>query len=249
MQIRFLFLVLFISNYCFSQAVNDYKAVIIPVKYGFLKSENEFRLSTLTKFNLKNAGFIGFYTNESTPKEFNDKCSLLYVDVVKESSVFITKLFITFKDCNGALIFQSAAGKNKEKDFQVSYTQALNDAFLSVYALNYKYNGGKKEDLNIKPVLIPVFPSVSVVTETKKENEIVENKDSNLLYAQATPAGFQLVDSEPKVAYKIFRTSNATCYIAIKGNLQGVLILKDNQWFFEYYQNDQLITEIINVKF
>jgi hypothetical protein len=37
--------------------------------------------------------------------------------------------------------------------------------------------------------------------------------------------------------------------MATKGSVQGILVAKDNQWFFEYYQNDQFISEMINVKF
>jgi hypothetical protein len=46
---------------------------------------------------------------------------------------------------------------------------------------------------------------------------------------------------------KVFKTSSSTCLIAMREPIQGVLISKDNQWFFEYYQNDKLISE--EVKF
>jgi hypothetical protein len=81
MKSKFLFLLLMVSSYGFSQSINDYVAVIVPTKYQFLKSENQYRLNTLTKFNLKKAGFEAFYTNETVPKEYNERCSLLYVDV------------------------------------------------------------------------------------------------------------------------------------------------------------------------
>ncbi|MFV8355294.1 hypothetical protein ACNQGB_03805 [Flavobacterium sp. XS1P32] len=48
---------------------------------------------------------------------------------------------------------------------------------------------------------------------------------------------------------KLLKTSQANSFIAIKDSVQGSLILKDNQWFFEYYQNDTLISEKIAVKF
>jgi hypothetical protein len=70
-----------------------------------------------------------------------------------------------------------------------------------------------------------------------------------MLYAQPTSYGYQLVDSEPKVVLKAYKTSNPASYMATKGSVQGVLVSKDNQWFFEYYQNDKLISEKINVKF
>jgi hypothetical protein len=42
-------------------------------------------LNTLTKFNLGKAGFTAFYTNDSIPAEYNDRCSILYADVSNES--------------------------------------------------------------------------------------------------------------------------------------------------------------------
>lgn len=250
MKIRFLFLLVFISAYCFSQSVNDYEAVIIPVKFDFLRNENQFRLNTLTKFNLKKAGFEVFYNNEPFPKELNDRCSFLYVDVENENTLFMTKLYITFKDCYGALIFQSAVGKSREKDLEKAYNEALNDTFKSVYALQYKYTGIRDNAKNVvqtSPAAVVVPVPVSRANDDKQP--IVIDKVSNLFYAQTTPFGFQLVDSEPKVVFKIFRTSNSSCYIALKGSLQGVFISNENQWFFEYYQNDILISERVEVKF
>jgi hypothetical protein len=38
-------------------------------------------------------------------------------------------------------------------------------------------------------------------------------------------------------------------YIAIKGNSQGALIQKGNEWFFECYENEKLVSEKVAVKF
>ena len=54
---------------------------------------------------------------------------------------------------------------------------------------------------------------------------------------------------QPKVVMKVYKTSNPESFMATKGSVQGILVAKDNQWFFEYYQNDQFISEMINVKF
>lgn len=257
MKTRFLFLMLFIASHCFSQSVNDYKAVIIPVKYDFLKTENQYRLQTLTKFNLEKAGFTAFYSNEAIPKEFSDRCSVLYIDVQKENAFLTTKLFITLKDCNNKIIFQSEIGKSREKEYEKSYVEALNNAFQSVYALNYKYSGMTSTDMKSAPVpesvtvvAVPVVV-VPVVTTKKEINEpkVIDDKTTNLLYAQPTSYGYQLIDSEPKVVMKVYKTSNSTSFMAIKGSVQGVLVSKENQWFFEYYQNDQLISEKVEVKF
>lgn len=254
MKKTILFLLLLIASYSYSQSVNDYKAVIIPVKYDFLKSENQYRLTTISKFNLNKAGFEAFYSNETMPSDYNDRCSFLYMDVVKENAFLATKLVVTLKDCYGTIIFQSAEGKSKEKEYQTAYTEALNEAFQSIYDLQYKYSGqttAKTESVAIEPAvsIAVTTPAATVEKPVMSTPKISSKTDASLLYAQPTANGYQLIDSSPKVIMRVFHTSNKYCYIAIKGDIQGVLILKNNDWVFEYYQNDQLWSEIIAVKF
>jgi hypothetical protein len=252
MKTKFLFLLLFISGYCFSQSVNDYVAVIIPVKYDFVKTDNQYRLNTLTKLNLQKSGFQAFYTSESIPKEYNDRCSLLYVDVVKESGFMITKLYVVFKDCNGKVVFKSETGKSKEKDFEVAYSEALNNAFVSVNALHYKYNGGTANNQNTATPTPNMPVAVTAVVATAVSPNLVGNSGTNnvfTLFAQPIKNGYQLVDNTPKVVMKVYSTTNPSFYLATKENIQGALISKDNQWFFEYYDKETLMSEKIAVKF
>ena len=247
MKKSFVFLLILVVSYSYSQSVNDYKAVIIPVKYDFLKTENQYRLTTMSKFNLNKAGFEAFYSNEAIPSDYNDRCSLLYMDVVKENAFLMTKLFVTLKDCYGKIIFQSAVGKSKEKQYETAYGEALNYAFESVNELQYKYNGTTKTTMEpevTKPLTAPVVLAQKVVSAS-----VSDEKEMDLLYAQPTATGFQLIDSSPKVVMKVFKTSSAESFIAFKGDIKGVLIAKNNQWFFEYYENNKLYSEKIAVKF
>jgi hypothetical protein len=252
MKVKILFLLFFIGNYSFSQSINDYQAVIIPLKYDFLKIENQYRLATLSKLNLNKAGFEAYYDNELLPNENIERCSLLKLDVQKDSSFFTTKLYIVFKDCYGKIVFQSEVGMSKEKSYEVAYVEALNKAFVSVYDLHYKYVG--ESNLKASPMVKEqeaVTEVVVTVEPNSNSGEIVKSEKTkvNLLYAQPTATGFQLVDDVPSVVMHVYKTSIKECYIAIKGSNQGVLILKGDQWFFEYYQNDKLISEKIEVKF
>lgn len=250
MKFKFLYLLLIVSNYGFSQTINDYVAVIVPTKYQFLKNENQYRLNTLTKFNLKKAGFEAFYANETMPKEYNDRCSLLYVDVNEEKGFMITKLSIAFKDCYGAVIYKSEIGKSREKEFDVAYTDALNNAFISVYALHYKYNStavnSQKAAIESPAIMTVAVPAAAVAVNVPNSTE---SNEMNVLFAQPIKNGYQLVDNTPKVVMKVYKTTNPATYLAIKGTVQGVLISKDNQWFFEYYENETLMSEKIAVKF
>jgi hypothetical protein len=251
MKTKILFLLLFVSSFSFSQSVNDYLAVMIPVKYDFLKNDNQYRLNTLTKFNLKKAGFEAFYANESTPSQYNDRCKLLYADVSKDNGFMTTKLFITLKDCNGKVVFKSEMGKSREKDFEVAYTEALNLAFESVYALQYKYNGSTNSQNSgiVSPAIVPVAATAVVAAVAVNVPSGSTETDGKVLFAQPIKNGFQLVDTTPKVVMKAYKTTNPSIYIASKENIQGVMILKESQWFFEYYEKETLMSEKITVKF
>ncbi|PWA09829.1 hypothetical protein [Flavobacterium laiguense] len=248
MKSKFLFLLLFVSSFCFSQSVNDYVAVLVPVKYEFLKSENQYRLNTLTKFNLKKAGFEAFYTNEAIPKEY-DRCSMLNVDVSTESGFMVTKLFITFKDCYDKVIFKSEIGKSREKEFDVAYAEALNLAFESVYALHYKFSGATVANNQKAAIASPAIVPVATTAVAVNVSGNTDSDGANVLFAQPIKNGFQLVDNTPKVVMKVYKTTNPSIYLATKETLQGVLISKDNQWFFEYYEKETLMSEKIAVKF
>lgn len=255
MKTRFLFLMLFVVSCGFSQTINDYKVVIIPMRYEFQKSENQYRMQTMSKANLIKAGFVAYYANEPIPAEYNDRCKVLYLDVKQDNSFLTTKLFITFKDCNNGIVFQSAVGKSREKEYQVAYSDAFNKAFESVIALGYVYNGGlnvaTKSTLISPPVSVQkdvaVFPDLA--TAKKEVNETASSENKNVLFAQPTSYGYQLIDSEPKVVMKLYKTSNPASFMAKRGEVQGALVSKENQWFFEYYQGDKLISEKIDVKF
>ncbi|SDW66109.1 hypothetical protein [Flavobacterium degerlachei] len=252
-----LLLVALISTYGFSQSINNYKYVIIPLKYEFMKSENQYRLATLSKFNLNKAGFEAYYENEHLAVT-TEKCDLLSFEVIKEKSFLTTKLHAIFKDCYGKVVYQSETGVSKEKDYQLAYSEALNKAFVSIEGLNYKYAGSVKE---IKKTVTPikeqsntvVVKEVATVLEKVNPSTVVAPKvsvqSSSALYAQPIANGYQLVDSTPKVVMKVYKTSNESNFIAEKDGTNGVLVLKDKQWFFEYYKDGTLYSEKIEVKF
>lgn len=258
MKTRILYAFLLFSSYCFSQSINDYKAVIVPLKYEFMKTENQYRLATLTKFNLQGAGFTAFYVNEDLPQDYTgNRCDLLNVDVIKDNGFLITKLYIVFKDCYGKVVYTSEIGKSKIKEFEPAYKEALDRAFISVNELHYQYNGTVNADKpNLNKVNAPVATTTAVtaaaakaVTSTPESSININAKSVDVLYAQPTETGYQLIDKTPKVVMKLMKTSQPNSFIAIRDGVQGSLINKNNEWYFEYYKDEKLISEPIAVKF
>jgi hypothetical protein len=252
MKSKFLYLLLLVSSFGFSQSVNDYSGVIVPLRYDFLKSDNQYRMATITKANLKKAGFEAFYANETVLNSYNDRCRMLTIDVIKDNGFLVTKLYVVLKDCNGKEIYKSEVGKSKEKEYEVAYTEALNKAFESVYALNYKYDGTPVANSTNNGMTTPQAVVATVATTAAVAVNVPSSSaepDGTVLFAQPIKNGFQLIDSTPKVVMKVYKTTNPSIYLAVKDNLQGVAILKENQWYFEYYEKDTLMSEKITVKF
>lgn len=233
-----LLLLFFVFGTTFSQSINDYNTIIIPSKFNFLKETNQYRLNVLTKMFMDKKGFTTYFDTDELPTQLaNNKCSSLFVDVLSDGNMFVTKLTVVLKDCRNKVLFTSMEGKSREKEYHAAYNEALREAFTSFETVKYKYNGGVS-NANL---------TSAVVVETKVAN--LNSVNDLVLFAQPITNGFQLVDSTPRIWMKIYKTTSSTAFIAVKENRQGVLLLKNGEWFFEYYGNDTLMSEKIAIKF
>lgn len=83
--------------------------------------------------------------------------------------------------------------------------------------------------------------------EVKAITKRVENHDVETLYAQEIKNGYQLVDSSPKVVFKIKNTSLEGVYLVEGKN--AIVYRKGSRWVVEFYENESLKKEILNIKF
>ena len=74
---------------------------------------------------------------------------------------------------------------------------------------------------------------------------------ATVLYAQPIANGYQLVDSTPKIAMWMWKTSVANVFIAQAYNAaeDGIIVKKGDKWYFEYYENEKLVGQELNIKF
>ena len=229
-----LLLVLFLTVTAFSQNVNDYEYVIVPTKFSFLKIDDKYRLNTNSRLLLQKYGFKSVFPSDSMPSEIaNNNCKKLYFDLVEDNKFLITKIKIVLKDCREKLLFESDYGTSKEKEFEIAYNKALREAGKSFDKLNYKYNGKNN----------------SSITQEPPKTIVAEINSETFYFAQPTANGFQVVDNEPKVIMKLYTTSQKNVFLGIRGVTNGVLISKENHWFFEYYEGGKLVSESWNLRF
>lgn len=249
----FLFLLLAsVSTYA-QNTINNYKYVLVPEKFSFLKQANQYRLNALTKALLEDKGFIVYYDNADVPKEIaNNKCTALTVEVLEKNKMFSTNLTLLLKDCQNNIVFQGEEGKSREKEYSASYNFALRDAFKSLEETPYAYVASTNTQ-----VVPPAVANVPVATTTTVSTPVAVAPATpttpvdvaGTLYAQATANGYQLIDTTPKKVLTLFKTSVQDYYIANNGSVSGIVFKKGDEWIFEYYKNDSLNSEKLSIKF
>lgn len=280
----------FIVTSSFSQTnLNEYKYIIVPKQFSFLKNPDEYRMNSLAKFLFEKYGFTAFMEGEEYPNDFFDnRCAALRADLLKEPGMFKTKLKVVLKDCNDQVVYTSDIGESREKEFAKSYNQATRNAFKSFEALDYKYapkqgrttaviqpkteakndvvaseiqklkeeiqSLKKEKEVEIekivepKPeVVVPVKKEVIKVKEAVTATAVNVKSKSGVLYAQEIENGYQLVDSSPKVVYRIKSTSLNNVYLI--DSKDAIIYKKGNNWVTEYYEGNTLKQESLDIKF
>lgn len=250
---RHLFIILLVFSFSVKgQAqsnVNNYKYVIVPEKFNFLKQINQYGLNSLTKALFEEKGFAVYFDNTEIPTEVAaDRCKALLVEVQENNSMFVTNLSVVLKDCKGTVVLKSKEGKSREKEYKTAYSLALRDAFTSLSDLRY-VAGSATETASVIP---PTAPKPEAKTTPAPVNQPIatETKEAEaLLYAQPITNGYQLIDAAPKIVMTLLKTSVADYFIANNGNTNGIVLKKGGNWFFEYYKDNVLVSEKLSIKF
>ncbi|MBE7646662.1 hypothetical protein [Tenacibaculum finnmarkense] len=235
---KIIILLLLISTSIQAQKnVNNYKYIMVPNKFDFLKTVDQYQTSSLTKFLFKKHGFTVFLADEVLPDDLaENRCLALTAVLTDASSLFTTKNSITLKDCGNKDIFSSKEGRSKIKNYKKSYHEAIRNAFKSIKALKYKYTPNSTQN---------------IIQNIDNQSELLANKtvESTVinLYAQPTKNGFQLVDTTQKIIFKILKTSVKDVF-AIKDK-NGIIYKNNDIWIAEYYKKGIKKTEKYQVKF
>jgi hypothetical protein len=245
MKASILFILVLFTAAAYSQnTINNYKYVVVPEKFSFFKENNQYGLNTALKALLEEKGFTAFMGNgEFPPQVAANKCNALKAEVVEKKGFFVTNLTLLLKDCQDNIVFKSKEGKSREKEYHIAYDEALRDAFSSLKAVPYTYDSTtimQPQQTAVAPAMptTPPAPASPAITET-----------TGTLYAQATPNGFQLIDTTPKKVLTLLKTSMQDYFIVEASALNGVVFKKNEEWIFEYYKDNKLVSQKLQIKF
>mgnify|MGYP007079515594 CR=1 FL=1 len=119
--------------------LNDYKYLVVPKRFDGFKMENQHQTSTLVKHLFTNKGFNTVYDDAIPDDLYANRCLGLTVRLDEKSSMFTTKTILILENCNNEAVFMTQEGRSREKDFKISYNEAITQAFQSIQALDYSY--------------------------------------------------------------------------------------------------------------
>lgn len=232
--------------------INEYKYILIPKKFEFSKSEDQYQLNSILKFLFNKYGFEAYFVDEVLPEDLkNNRCSALKAQVSKDKSgLFTTKLEIILNDCNDVHVVTSTTGESKLKAYDRAYVQALRQAFTTFKEIDYHYVDNSSitmhtgEENQTKKEVKPILDSDENKAENddshiSKEKSVKEQKEIQILYAQAIDGGYQLVDAEPKIVMVLLNSGVSNVYI-VKGK-DAIVFKEDDFWY--YSENNGMLKE------
>ncbi len=245
--------------------INSYKYIIVPKKYDFSKSEDQYQLNSLTKFLFNKYGYEAYFVDDDLPEDLkNNRCLALTSEVSNEkNNMFKTELKFILKDCSSVVVMTSQLGESRLKKRDKAYVEALRIAFKTFQNLNYEYrpketNAGIAEKESIKQVdnqvgelenikEIKVLEAASVIgISATKQVDISQNGDV-IYYAQAIDNGFQLVNSEPKIVMNLLTTAAENVFI-VKGK-SAIVFKEDGFWYYSENEGKLVEKQLLNIKF
>ena len=241
--VSLIFVLFTVAGYSQS-TINSYKYVLVPERFDFAREDNQYGLNTTTKLLLEKKGFTAFVGNEVLPPALAaNKCNALRAEIVQKKSFFVIGVTLLLKDCQGNIIFKSKEGKSREKEWQVGYDEALKDAFSSLNDVPYNYDS----TILTQTQQVPGSPAVPPSLPVPAKSPVPEM--TGTLYAQVTANGYQLIDITPKKVVTLLKTSMQDYFIAEAGSANGIVFKRDGGWWFEYYEDDKLVSRKLEIKF
>ena len=233
-------------------SLNDYNMAIIPARFDFQKKDNEHRINSTIKAFLQQKGFEVYLSSDELPEGFMDyNCNKLFVNLIEKSNMFVTELQVEFKDCKNKVLYVTDLGKSNDKNITKSYNIALQATLKTFNKANYKYSGktyfDEEADEKIKSRDVENV-SQEVTKVIKSEKEVTYEKVGKPSKQENNQSSIKVINKTNQKELILYKTSNPNIYLANYNGINGIVMSKENVWFFEYTDGDKTISERLDIK-
>ena len=223
--------------------LDQYKYVSVPNRFDFMKSSDQFQISSLAKFLLTKNKFTVLENLEKYPADLAaNQCLLLNLNVEQFKGFLKTRLEVQFLNCKNQVVFKSDIGMSREKDFKTAYHQSLRAAFSSISEANYKFN--ETVDTvwtNEKTISVKPAESTVAVSTPMQATDLSSSKLTSEILMTQTSYGFDIKDADGIVVYSLYQTMSDGIYII--DSLPGIVYKRGNRFVREYISNQKIIIE------
>lgn len=218
------------------------QVIRIPEKFDFMSSPDQYGISTLLRLYFEKYQYQGVIMTDVTEKALSKKIAPNEYGVIikKKSNFFITRMQVVILDYEGNEIAVSPEGTSREKEFRYAYIEAIRAAMDQFTALKNR-------------TLLTTTPTESKpTTSTPEPQAILEGKAplperkvtiEKYLEARTLSANsiglYEQKGLTPTLV--LYKTSSRDCFMVTQNDApKGVLLYRNQQWFWEYYEENQL---------
>lgn len=189
-----IFLLVILFSFSFTSPaqtnLNEYAYVLIPQQFDFQKGKDQFQINTLLRHLFNKEGFNAIYDEELKGLP---RCNGLFADLVVDTNFLNTTIQILLKDCNNNIVYQSAPGRSKEKEYKKSYHEAIRKSFESIEILGVDQGdlvsfreSAIKRDASFSPIQTVEVKKESISTNSMKSNSLVAYEfNAQMFYLEA----------------------------------------------------------------
>ena len=212
------------SGFSQGEKLSDYSFIVVPKKFDFQFSEDQYQLNSLLKFLFNKHGFHAYFDEELPDVR---RCDGLRAEVIGNPGFVWCRVTIFIKDCEGNVIYTSEEGKSKLKEYSKMYNQAMRRAFESIDVLFVQ----QKE--------VRILTEYKDSENTKEEKKEETSKKDDPLNLPLTKYGNYTKDSKSyllrktKDGYSLYEeTSTTEDGLEFSGKLfvvEGVVFFEDNE--------------------
>ncbi|MFK7780910.1 hypothetical protein [Psychroserpens sp.] len=258
--------------------INNYKYIIIPEKFDFLKRADQYDVNSLTKFLFNKYGYNTYFDNEELPVDYiKNNCLGLVANVIKAKGGFLGQgLQINLTDCNNKIIISSKVGKSKEKEFTRAYNMALREAFTMFKYFKHEYSpseeikatlssSNSESNGNQQQKIKQLEQEVAALKQNKEANRdeiiaVIEtpSKEDKTEASKTTNATNVLYAQPIDKGFQVVDSSPKVVMILLETPKQNTFIVKDQNaivykedgfWYLSTNDGTSTSLETLNIKF
>lgn len=180
------------------ESINNFKYLIVPVRYEFQKSDDQHQVNSLIKFLFEKTDFEVYLSNEEFPDELKlNRCLALTARLNDNSKLFSTNMNFDLIDCSNKVFYSTKEAKSKEKDYKTAYHNCIRETFEELLELDYSYEP-QAELVAVNSVKTPESTKSETLPEVKKET-VSSNNNVSIPVAATAVVTKEKVEKEPEV--------------------------------------------------